>query len=158
MVPRVVEELVRRVEPGAGLLGDLERDGEGHAAERPRLARDDGERLAVDPLHDQEEDALLFAEVEHLGHVGVADPRHGARLVEEHHLGVGVVERLAEHHLRGDDLLEAARALHAGGPHRRGPALRDRHQELVAAEHESGAEILFVHRYPRVTVRGCARP
>src|SRR5439155_294416 len=71
--------------------------------------------LALDPLHHDEEDALLLAEVEDLADVRVVDLGGELGLGEEHLLELVVVRERREHRLDGDQLLEAARSLHACG-------------------------------------------
>jgi hypothetical protein len=77
---------------------------------------------------------VLVAEVDDLDDVRVVDARGEARLVEEHGLELGVVADRREHRLDGDELLEAPRSDHARGPHGRHPAVRDGHEDLVAAQ------------------------
>ena len=91
--------------------------------------------------HARDADAL-----DHLRHALAGDVlhRHPAvrpRLaggVERHQ--VGVAQR--QHGLDGDQLLKAARPLHARSPHARHAAPCHRHQELVAAEHLPGRDVI----------------
>ncbi len=138
----VVAELVRRVQAGAGLRGDAEDHRQRHPADGARGLEDDAEVLALDPLHDEVEDVVLLAEVEDLRHVGVADARRDAGLVEEHLLEVRIVGDVGQHRLDGDELLEAAGAHQARGPHRGHPAAGDRRQDLVATERARRADLV----------------
>ena len=99
----------------------------------PRRLVDDGERLAVDPLHHDVEDLVLLAEVEDLGDVGVVDLGGERRLVEEHLLELRVLAERRQHRLDGHGLVEAARTPLARGPHRRHAPLRDRERGARSA-------------------------
>jgi hypothetical protein len=52
----------------------------------------------------------------------MVDARGERCLVEEHLLELSVLAELRQHRLDGDDLVKAARALEARGPHHRHPA------------------------------------
>jgi hypothetical protein len=144
----LVFELVRGVEALAGLHDDADRDSlrDLRLVLAGRLV-EDAERLAVDPLHDEVEDLVLLAEVEDLGHVGVVDASRERGLVEEHLLELRVLGERRQHRLDGDGLLEPARALLAGRPNGRHPALRDWDEELVTTEHHPRNKLIVrAHR------------
>jgi hypothetical protein len=101
-------EFVSRVQPARGVGQEAQR----HARRKrePHLRRELahlGERVAVDPLHHDVEDLLLFAEVEDLRDVRVLDARRDARLVEEHLLEARVAAELRSDGLHREELLEA---------------------------------------------------
>src|SRR5450432_1613589 len=138
---RLVAQLVCGMQPLAHLHGDANADRQGNAASLVGGFHEHAERLAIHPLHDQEQNAVLFSEVEDLGDVGVADARGERRLVEKHLLEQRIVADRGQHRLDGDDLLKPSGPLHAGRPDRGHPAAGDRHQELVPAKHVAGTDI-----------------
>ena len=130
-----VLELVRRVEAGAGLGHDPQRDARrerGAALEREAVDLREG--VAVDVLHHEVEDVVLLAELEDLRDVRMDDPRGDARLVEEHLLEVRFGDELGLDRLDREQLLEAALAAKARKPDARHAARRDRAEQLVAIE------------------------
>ena len=72
-----------------------------------------GERIAVDPLHDEEGDVVLLAEIEDLRDVRVLDAGSDPRFVEEHPLELEIGGVLREDCLYGDELLEAVLSVQA---------------------------------------------
>jgi hypothetical protein len=87
---------------GAQAVQQLERDprGLGGRQRSPRQAL--RERLAFEELHDDVGLARLLADLEDLAHVGVVDPRGGARLAAQA-LACLLVAALVRDHLDGDD-------------------------------------------------------
>ena len=128
-------EALRRV--GGETDGDAERDAAAGAGE----LHEEAQALALDPLHDDEEHAVLFAEVEDLGDVGVMDLGRELGFGEEHLLELVVVRERRQHRFDGDELLEAARALHPRCPDHGHSAARHGQEELVAAERMARANI-----------------
>src|SRR5690606_17315764 len=64
--PRVVTQLVSRVQAATGLNGHVNGDRQGDAATGGGVLEDHAERLAVDPLHHDVKDAILLAQVVNL--------------------------------------------------------------------------------------------
>ena len=75
------------------------------------------ERHAVNPLHDQEQDAVLLAQVENLDDMRMSNLRSERGLVQKHLLELLVFAQLRQHRFDGDDFLKTARALEAGRPY-----------------------------------------
>ena len=104
--------VIMHVAQAAQQLGDdVDRD-----RERDRAGADHApQRHALDELHHQAEALLLIAgEVEHGDHVGVAQPGHDARLVDEHPCKVWIRGPLGQHALDGHIALEALRPPEVG--------------------------------------------
>ncbi len=144
----LVAQLVRGVEGGAGLHADAQGEAQRHlGGVLPEGLAEDGERLPVDPLHDDVEDLVLLPQVEDLGHVGVVDLGGERGLVEEHLLELGILAQGRQHRLDGHRLVEAARAALPRRPHRGHPALGDGDEELVAPQHHPRDELVVAaHR------------
>ena len=122
---------VRRVE---GL-----RDLGGHAGglarrERPVLAQDRGEVLAVDQLHDDVRARAVLAEVEHRHDARVAERRRRPGLVAEPAEEVGVLAELGAEELDGDVAIQLGVA---GAVDRRHPALAEELDQAVAAAEDA---------------------
>src|SRR5438309_2009592 len=111
------------------------------------LSRDLRERLAVDELHHDVEDAVLLAEIEDVRDVRMLDARRDARLVEEHLLKARVVAELGLDRLDGVELLEVTLAAQPREPHGGHAAGRNGTQKLVSIEPVPSAEDGFaIHR------------
>src|SRR5204863_2803497 len=100
----LVFELVCCMKPGARIGDDPKRDRKWKLF--PLTKRDptqSRERLAVDPLHDEVEDALLLSEIEDLRDVWMTDARCKPRFVEEHLLEARILAEMRLDRLYGDE-------------------------------------------------------
>ena len=158
----LVAQLVRRVQSGGGIGGDPQQQPERDAAERAGRAADVLERLALDPLHDQIEQVVVFTVVEHLHHVRVADARRDASFVEEHRAPVRIAEGGVAQRLDGDLLAVAEPAARDRRPDRGHAAVGDPRDEVVAldaaADAAPGPEALRASRHRRRRSGGASRP
>jgi hypothetical protein len=156
----VSAELVRGVEAARRVRDDARRDGMGDGAPFARArSTQPRERLAVEQLHDEIEDAVVLAEIEDLRHVGMFDARRDLGFGEKHALEAGIGRERGEHGLHRHELGEAARAAQARRPYDGHPAAADRSEQLVASQgllvverRERGDE--RVPSLPRALVRG----
>jgi hypothetical protein len=133
------------MQTGARLHDDTDSDRRRHAARLLGRLHQLIEWDAVDPLHRQEQHAILLAQVEDLDGVRMAHLRRERRLVEKHLLELLVFAELRQHRLDGDDLLEASRALEARGPYHCHAAGRDGHEQLITTEHVTGTDLVLAH-------------
>nr|WP_272828750.1 hypothetical protein [Sorangium sp. Soce836] len=116
-LPRVVADLVRRVQAGARVDHHVEHPAERQERALRLLVREDlRDRGAVDPLHGEVRPIADLAVRQDVHHVRVEDARRGARLVEEHRARVVVPPHRVRQQLDGDDLDGAV-----GAPEPRGP-------------------------------------
>jgi hypothetical protein len=99
------------------------------------------ERLAVDPLHDHEEAAVVLAEVEDLRDMVVVDARDDARLVEEHRAELCRSGEVGADRLDGEELLETELPDEATEPDGAHPAARAEGEQLVPVEPGTGMKI-----------------
>lgn len=76
----------------------------------------------------------MKSDIQHLHHVGMLDLRGDSRLVQEHVHEVFVPHQVRQHHLHGQELLEATdrRALHR--IHCRHAAVRDLQYDPIAVD------------------------
>ena len=124
-------------------LGDLRPDPEAQAEAQRRLARPaeaqrGREVPAPQVLHGDEVAALLFAEVEDLDDVGVAQPRGDLGLSHQELREARPLEQGREHPLDDDRLLEAGDAARARPPHLGHASLGDALEEVVRTEGDRG--------------------
>ena len=139
-------EDVRRVEARSGVGADTERDARGDALLLLLCgAHYLGERVAVDPLHDDEGALLLLADVDDARDVAVLDARGNARFVDEHLLEARILRVLGQDHLHDDEALESLSAAETGEPHRGHAAVRQRAQQLVPVETVTRLELSRIH-------------
>ena len=126
-------EGVRVDERPRDLLDDVDRDVDGEGNSPVRAAVPGRQQvLPVDVLHRQEDLSPLHAGVEHADHVAVREAQRDQRLVAE-------PARVLRGGQVGDDLLDHAELLEAGGPGQREvklphPAAGERLQEHVVVK------------------------
>ena len=110
---RLVGVLVRVAEAARRLARDVRGHERRHRRRRRLVLRERTQQaqqvLALDVLHDDEELAVLLAELVDLHDVGVREARRDLRLVDEH------VDELRILVVRAEDLLDDDGALEAGG-------------------------------------------
>jgi len=131
---RVVAHLVRGVQAAQYLVHQLDRHPARHAAALFRPAHQEAERLAVDPLHHQVEQALVLAQLHGVHDVGVLHQRSDARFFGEHRFQSRAIALAGEQRLHGDELVEAARALQTAQPDLPHAASRDCDEQLVSPQ------------------------
>ncbi len=130
-----VAHLMRLEKPGARVGQDAKE----HPRRNPRPFFLAGviqlrESVAIDVLHRQVQNLVLFAEVEDLRHVRVLDPGGDPRFVEEHRLEARVGRKDGENRLERDELLEAVLPTLPRDPHARHSPLGQGAEELIAIE------------------------
>ena len=126
-------QLVRGVQTGERVLGDAQRDRDGHrtVGTRRRL-HEPGDRQALDVLHDDHHRAVAERDVERRDHIGMTDQRSDARFLEHHLRPVARFEEMRMTRLDGDRPLEAERRDASPEVHGRHAAGRDLANDLVA--------------------------
>ena len=141
-----ISERVGGMETGGGVCADAQGDARGdRRLLRLGRAEDLRERVAVDPLHDDEGVLAFFSDVEDARDVGVLDLRGDARLVDEHFLKSRILRILRQDHLDDHEALESLSTAEAGEPDRRHASICQRAKELVAVESIAGREAGRIH-------------
>ncbi len=134
-LPRVVTQLVRRVQTRQRVERDAQRDADRQAPTARRRAREQtGQRIALDVLHHQEVAGLAGTDLEDGHDVRMMNARRDARFVEEHLDELFLTGKVRVEPLHRHEALEAADAREAREIHRRHAAGRNFADEFIAID------------------------
>jgi hypothetical protein len=143
----VVAILMRVGQTRRDLASDVQRRPElDHALARNHAAQHVGKRYPIHVLHDQEQLAVLFAEVEHAHQVRMRERGVHASLGAEHAHQPLVHRQLGQHALERDTLGKAARPRPPRLIYLRHASSRDATHQLVFTEPDEGTRRARVHQ------------